>query len=29
MKKGDVDLSNNYRVRADCYNLKIHELAAP
>ena len=26
MKKGDVDPSNNYRVRADCYNLKINAL---
>lgn len=26
MKKGEVDPSNNYRVRADCYNIKIHEL---
>ena len=26
MKKGDVDASNNYTVRADCYNLKIKQL---
>ena len=26
MKKGDVDTSNNYTVRADCYNLKIKQL---
>ena len=26
MKKGDVDPSNNYTVRADCYNLKIKQL---
>ena len=26
MKKGDVAPSNNYRVSADCYNLKIHAL---
>ena len=26
LKKGDVDPSNNYTVRADCYNLKINEL---
>ena len=26
MKKGDIDPSNNYKVRADCYNLTIKEL---
>jgi hypothetical protein len=26
MKKGEVDPSNNFTVRADCYNLKISEL---
>lgn len=26
MKKGDFDPSNNYKVKADCYNLKIKEL---
>lgn len=26
MKKGDVDPSNNYTVRADCYNLPISQL---
>ena len=26
LKKGDVDPSNNFTVRADCYNLKIEEL---
>ena len=26
MKKGDVDPSNNFIVRADCYNLRIDEL---
>ena len=26
MKKGTVDPSNNYKVQADCYNLKIKEL---
>ena len=26
LKKGDVDPSNNYTVRADCYNIKINEL---
>ena len=26
MKKGDIDPSNNYKVRADCYNLKIKQL---
>mgnify|MGYP003122558759 CR=1 FL=1 len=28
MKKGDIDPSNNYTVRADCYNLKINQLHA-
>ena len=27
MQKGEVDPSNNYRVRADCYNVKIRELS--
>ena len=26
MKKGTVDPSNNYKVQADCYNLKIKDL---
>ena len=26
LKKGDIDPSNNFTVRADCYNLKIEEL---
>lgn len=26
MKKGDLDPSNGYVVRSDCYNLKIHQL---
>jgi hypothetical protein len=26
LKKGDVDPSNNYTVRADCYNVRIDEL---
>ena len=26
MKKGDVDPSNNFTVRADCYNLRIDKL---
>ena len=26
MKKGTVDPSNNYKVQADCYNIKIKEL---
>ena len=26
MKKGDIDPSNNFTVRADCYNLRIDEL---
>lgn len=26
MKKGDLDPSNGYIVRSDCYNLKIHQL---
>jgi len=26
LKKGDVDPSNNFTVKADCYNLKIEEL---
>lgn len=26
LKKGEIDGSNNYRVRADCYNIKINEL---
>jgi hypothetical protein len=26
MKKGDVDPSNGYTVRSDCYNLKIKQL---
>tara|TARA_R110001632_G_C11096582_1_gene390537 strand:+ start:62 stop:535 length:474 start_codon:yes stop_codon:yes gene_type:complete len=29
LKKGDVDPSNNFTVRADCYNLKIEELNLP
>ena len=26
LKKGDIDPSNNYTVKADCYNLKISKL---
>lgn len=26
LKKGDIDPSNNFTVRADCYNLRIQEL---
>lgn len=26
MKKGDIDTSNNYTVKANCYNLQIKEL---
>jgi len=26
LKKGDIDPDNNFKVRADCYNLKIQEL---
>lgn len=26
LKKGDVDTSNNFTVKADCYNLKIKDL---
>lgn len=26
LKKGDIDLSNNYTVKADCYNMKIYNL---
>ena len=27
LRKGDVDPSNNYTVKADCYNVRIDELA--
>ena len=26
LKKGEIDPSNNFTVKADCYNLKISEL---
>lgn len=26
LKKGDIDTSNNFKVKADCYNLKIKDL---
>ena len=26
LKKGDIDLSNNYTVKADCFNLSIEDL---
>jgi hypothetical protein len=26
VKKGDVDPSNNYTARSDCYNIKIEDL---
>ena len=26
MKQGDIDPDNNYKVRADCYNIKINQL---
>ena len=26
LKKGDVDPTNNYTVKADCYNMRIYEL---
>ena len=26
LKKGEVDPSNNWKVRTDCYNLPINEL---
>ncbi len=26
MKKGDIDPSNNFTVKANCYNLQIKEL---
>ena len=26
LKKGEIDPSNNYKVRADCFNVKIKEL---
>jgi len=26
LKKGEIDKSNNYKVRADCYNVKISQL---
>jgi len=26
LKKGEVDKSNNFTVKADCYNLKISDL---
>jgi len=26
MRKGEVDPSNNFTVRADCYNLRIDKL---
>ena len=26
LRKGDIDPSNNFTVRADCYNLRIQEL---
>lgn len=29
LKKGDIDPSNNYTVRADCYNVPISELDNP
>ena len=29
LKKGDIDPSNNYTVKADCYNVPISELDNP
>ncbi len=29
MKEGDIDPSNGYRVKADCWNIAYHDLAIP
>jgi hypothetical protein len=26
MKKGEIDISNNYKVKSNCYNMKIYEI---